>query len=258
MSHRYIQYKDIKTGDILLFSSWTLQALILRVGLWNEYSHSGIAVWLQTDEGTRLHVFEMSVINDSFCALKRGFASGCRLVDINQIVGNCSKICVRRLNIERDDDFYTKLNDLMMEYKDTQFENNYLRLALYNSGVIQRPASDTSNSIVCSQLCAIWLDKLGLIPKDIIADYPNYRATPPDFFNCNIYPETMFKGPPIIVYDSEIDTAVITAIVVIQLCSLFLYILLTVDDEKSYRGGYRRRPEMKKKINNFISKFKRK
>jgi hypothetical protein len=258
MAHHYIPYSSIKTGDILLFSSWTLQSLVLRLGTGSEWTHAGIAVWLNTGDYRQLHVFEMSVINDSYCALAKGYSSGCRLVDICQVVGNYAKICSRRLNINRDKAFYEKLECLMNEYKGRQFQNNYIKLAMYNSGFFRRPATDTDNSIICSQLCAIWLDRLGLIPPSIVADYPHYRATPSNFFDCVIYPRTMFDGEPLIVHDNGMDNPINTTFFVIEMCSLFLYILLTVDDERSYRQGYRRRPEMKKKINKVLAKLKMK
>lgn len=255
MAHLYIPFSCIKTGDVLLFSSWTLQSLVLRIGCGSEWSHAGIAVWLDTDQGRKLHVFEMSVIQDGYCALLKAYVSGCRLVDICQVIGNYAKICVRKLNIKRDKEFYEKLEILLNEYKGRQFQNNYIKLALYNSGLVKRPASDTDNSIICSQLCAIWLDRLGLIPASVVNDYPHYRATPGNFFDCIIYPKCMFDGPPVVVYDNQMDNPINTAFFVIEMCSLFLYILLTVDDERSYRQGYRRRPEMKKKINKFMQKM---
>ena len=240
MSH--IQYREARTGDVLLFSGWSLGSFCIRAATCSDWNHSGIAVWLNTDLGRKLYVFEAASVNDEFCAIMNDMGRGCRLVNIDQIIHNYRKVGVRKIRVKRDKLFHEKLKEFIEEHKNREFPSNALKFAMViaTSGIINRPRG-SEEKMLCSQVCASWLGHIGVIPSYISDAYPHHRATPACFGNDRAYPASLFDGPVRIIHDDGVDGTVRTAAVAVQLCSLFLYILLTVEDEKRYRGGHRRR-----------------
>ena len=238
----HLQYSKAKTGDIILFSGWSLGAFAIRAVTYSEWTHAGVAVWLNTDVGRRLYIFEAASVNDEHCALMNDMGRGCRLVNIDQIMYNYRKVGIRKIPVKRDDEFYAKLREFIRVQKNREFPTHTLRFAMImaTSGMINRPKNG-EGKMLCSEVCAAWLGHIGVIPTHISDHYPHYRATPECFVNDRAYPASLFDGPMQIVHDDGIDGTVRTAAIAVQVCSLFLYILLSVEDDTAYRNGHRRR-----------------
>jgi hypothetical protein len=233
-----LEYKNARTGDILLFSSWSIPSLLTRVGTYSEWTHTAIAVWLNTDQGKRLYMFEAARIDDEHCALVNGIGNGCRLVNIDQVKHLYSKIAVRQLDVSRDEAFYTKLKAFMRKYQGVGFPSNYFRVFLINTGLAKRKQDD-DGKILCSELCSKWLEECGSISKSEIVTKPHHLATPACFSKEERF--SNFDRPIHVMTDDGTDNAVRIAIGAVWVCSLFFYILLSVEDEQRYLTGYRRK-----------------
>ena len=233
----HAQYANVRTGDILLFSGYSFPSLFVRLGTYSEWTHASIAVWLNTDNGRKLHMFEAARFNDEHCALQNSIGKGCRLINIEQVSHVYSKISVRHIGMNRDNEFFSKLMNFMQEFKGKPFPSSFFRIMLVNTGFFQRHNQD-DGTILCSELCSLWLEKCGAF-KPTIPNYPHYLAVPGHFCDDNKYLRT-FSGPLCMLKDDGMDGTIRTAIAFIWFCSLILYILMAADDEKRYRYGHRR------------------
>lgn len=221
----------IKTGDILVCSSWSITSLITKASTWSEWTHAGIAVWLKTNTGNVLHCFECGTDNE-YDALTDKDGEGCRLVNVEQISHRYSKIAYRPINIKRDATFFAKLRAFMETHKNRPFKANYIKLAVANLGIKTRdkPLLGRDDPVFCSELVSMYLHHLGLLDNGTIMQYPHDRCTPKTF-TIDILPQHIFSGRLTILHDNKMDDAIRMCLFVIQLCSLFLYILLTVELE---------------------------
>lgn len=233
----HAKYASVRTGDILLFAGWWFPSLLVRVGTYSEWTHASIAVWLKTDQGRRLYMFEAARINDEHCALSNGLGEGCRLIDIDQVSHAYSRMSVRPVSGSRDKPFYDKLLRFMREFKGKEFPTSFVRVALVNAGLAKRRTED-DGKILCSELCSVWLQRSEAFQPLEAASYPHYLAAPCDFAADVKYPTSTFAGPLCLLKDDGMDGAVRTSVAAIWVCSLFLYVLLGIEDEKRYRSGY--------------------
>lgn len=229
----------VKTGDILLFSSWSITSLITKAGTFSHWTHAGIAVWLNTKSGRLLYVFEAGR-DDEYCAIANANGEGCRLVCMDQIDTRYTRMAVRNVPGTRDKKWFDTLNLFMHEYVGKPFRNNTLRLAVMNLG-FSKAMKEDSETIFCSELASLWLERVGVISPEVLKEYPAYRITPANFSEDKIWPIGTFDSPPTSIHDNGIDGIIVITIFAIQMCSLFMYMLLTVEDEGKYRSGHRRR-----------------
>jgi hypothetical protein len=237
----------VKTGDILLFSSWSITSLITKAGTFSHWTHAGIAVWLETKAGRLLYVFEAGT-DDEFCALNDKKGEGCRLVCMDQIDTRYTRMAVRNVPGIRDKKWFDSLHGFMREYVGKPFRNNTLRLAVMNMGFAKAIKED-AETIFCSELAGLWLKRIGVLSDQTIQDYPPYRITPANFAEDKIWPINTFPNPPLSIHDNGVDGIIVITIFAIQMCSLFMYILFTVDDEGKYRSGHRRRKQNRRPSN---------
>jgi hypothetical protein len=244
------RYAAVRTGDILLFAGYNSAALILRTATWGEYTHAGIAVWLELDlEATptrsarrsrRLYCFEAGPcpLPDALSpghALKRG----CRLADIDEIMSFYCRLAVRHISVPRDRSFYATLRAFMEEYHPRSFRSLF-QLAVMSSGLVG-PPHDADGSIFCSELCSTWLARIGVLKAPILRDVPHHRSCPADLARSAtqlaitqefVYPADAFTGPAQIVQDDGQDGPARTAIAFALFAAFCAYATITISYSK--------------------------
>jgi hypothetical protein len=239
-SHSHAKYASVRTGDILLFSAWSLTSLFIRAGTYSEWTHAAIAVWLRTTEGRKLYLFESSRYDDEFCALRNDTGKGARLIGMDQIDVAYSRVAARPVNVARDEVFYDRLRRFMHEYKGSKFPTNFPRLFLVNTGIVRR-RQDDDGMLLCSDLCSRWLEWSGVTSKEYVAAHPHHLVTPSCFSEDLRFPGSTFVGPLSLLKDDGMDNTVRISVGAVWICSLFLYVLLSIEDEQRYLDGERRR-----------------
>jgi hypothetical protein len=232
----YERYREVRTGDVMLFSSWSITSMITKAATWSEWTHAGIAVWLKTKRGRELYVFEAGT-DAEYDALSGTHGSGCRLVNLVQIVGRYNKIAFRRVRAVRDG-MFERLKEFMKEHKGIPFRP-MIKLALLSSG-ISKKLPDDDGTIFCSELVSKWLLRSGAVSSAHFDSHPHCTMVPEFYTDDLRFPEGTFEGPVVLVHDDRLDGAIRTWLFAIQMCSFFTYLLLTIDDEKGYRSGRRR------------------
>jgi len=238
MSH--FQYAKVRTGDILLFSGWTVPSIFVRFGTYSEWSHSAVAVWLKTTEGRRLYCFEAARVRDQPCALRNGETNvGCRLVHMDQVAHFYAKIAFRPVNVKRDDAFYGKLRSFMKENQGKEVPKALARLFFVNVGWKKRSEEDR-HSMLCSELCSQWLEYSGVVSREHATNNPHHLTAPQCFVEDVKFQEGTFSGHVEAVKDNGMGNAVKCAIIAVWACSLILYILMSVEDDVAYAKGKRR------------------
>jgi hypothetical protein len=237
----HAQYATVRSGDIILFSGWSIPAAAVRIGTYSEWTHSAVAVWLSTDEGRRLFFFEAARVADEPCALRDGrLGAGCRLVQADQVAYLYSKIAVRHVAVPtRGAQLREKLRSFLRENEGKAFPSGLTRVFLVNAGLAKRRAKD-DGTILCSELCSTWLEWSGVLSPDFVRAHPHHLTTPAALAGDTYFPPGTFSGPMELLKDDGMDGAVRTGFAAVWLCSLFLYILLSVEDDKAYYAGERR------------------
>lgn len=240
MSLSHLKYNDARTGDIILFKSWSALGIGTRIATRSEYNHASIALWLDTAEGRRLHLLEAALQGEHDVLRQGEPRQGVSIVDIDQVLHKYDCMVVRKIRIpKRDNEFRQKLLEFIEKYRNYKFRKGVFSIGLMNAGWV-KPKEEDENKVFCSEFCALWLHHLGLVSDKEMEEFPAYRVCPGTFDNPN-HMNSALVGEPIILYDSGIDNTIKIAIFSIEMCSLFLYILLTVADERRYCEGHRRR-----------------
>lgn len=228
--NNHVKYGSVKTGDILLFSGWNIAAVILRIGTASEYTHAGIAVWLNTNEGPRLHCFEAGPCPLPDILSKGKLKMGCRLANVDLIMNYYNRLAVRKININRDERFYDTLRAFMKEYHSRDFRSMF-RLALLNGGLVGPPRQG-DGSIFCSELCSTWLARIGLLKEPILRSVPHHLSSPAFLSHDFVYPSNAFSGDTQIIDDENVEDIARTMISVTLIVSLLVYIAITVHYSK--------------------------
>ena len=195
-------YREARTGDILLFAGWNVAALTLRALTLNQYTHAGIAVWLNTSEGAKLYCFEAGPC-PIYCVMSKKKKAGCRLADTDLLMNYYTKVAVRQVKVVRDKSFYRKLLIFMHEYKNKSFRN-LIELTLLNAGLVGPPRQG-DGSIFCSELCSSWLSRLGILTEPILQNLPHHLSSPASLSNRFVYPSTVFEGETVVMHDEKVD-----------------------------------------------------
>lgn len=234
------QYSGIRTGDLLLFSGWSIPSVLIRIGTYSQWTHGAIAVWLNTANGRQLYVYEAARVRDQPCALRRGETNvGCRLVHIDQVAHLYAKIAHRPVNVRRDDAFYATLRAFMRENQGKEVPKAFVHMYLVNVGLAKRTDAD-KHGVLCSELCSTWLERCGAVSSEYGAAHPHHLVSPAHLADDTRYPTGTFVSPPTVIQDNGIDDAIRCAICAFVLCGLFLYILVSVEDDLEHARGYRR------------------
>lgn len=190
---------DIKTGDLLLFSGIKHYSVNLQIALCSKYNHIGIALWIRTNEKYSMLDYENGQINlnefidndspsdlfvfessegSSYDLLTQKNKFGCRLVRLKDIIKYYDEISVRHINIERGPIFYERLNKLLEDYKNVDYDTSPFNLVLAPLGI---SVQENNKETFCSELVATYLYRIGLLPIIQEAKYPARYFLPKDF-----------------------------------------------------------------------------
>ena len=101
--------------------------------------------------------------------------------------------------MKRDTAFYHTLRSFMAEYHAKSFRSMF-QLALLNGGLVG-PPRDGDGSIFCSELCARWLARLGLLEEPILRDVPHHLTCPGTLSHDFVYPTNVFDGELRVVHE---------------------------------------------------------
>ena len=145
----------VQTGDILLFSNEPKKgSFIIMTSTRSIWVHVGIAVWT-TESPRRLLIFESTRGKQELDELTGETRRGVRLTDIRNIIDLYQVIHVRHLNIQRTPEFFTKLQEFMIEYQGKHY------ISLIKIPLIPFTCFDDPG-VSCSELVALFMKRLGL------------------------------------------------------------------------------------------------
>ena len=275
-------FKDIRTGDLLFFESWSINSLSVKAATWSRWTHVGLAVWLETDTGPNLYCFESSN-NLEWDILTNSVKSGCRLVSVIDLIYKDSAIAYRGIDIVRNADFYAKFISFMRSWSNTPFYANFGDMFVSSLGynvdkdppkvpyitdttkkngkkrfslLAKRTHNPTTitdmthvDGVFCSQLVSIYLEHFDLITPYQLLYYPHTRVSPKTFAEDRNYSSIaigLFTCDLTVVYDAKVGDAVKVCLIVIQLAAFFMYILLTADAEHGFKRSGGRDPRYRK------------
>jgi hypothetical protein len=186
----------VETGDILLFKSLhSRTASLVRLGTRSVWTHVAIAIW----EGGVLKIFESSMSRKLFDELTGTEKFGVRKIALADVLEEYGEVLVRKTDVVRDDDFYTKLGDFQHEYKSRNY-TNFLKIPLIPFLCIE------DEGIHCSQLVSRYMEYMGLLEdKPNLAARCFFNVLPVDFSPENPDPEfnALFKLMPTITLFSQ-------------------------------------------------------
>ncbi len=207
------------TGDVLLFSNWSSQALSIKLATASCWNHVGIAVWLQSslqicpqpnlpcttsvmkqNTSPELYCFETNN-NSAYDGVTNREIHGCRLTPISLLKERYTHIAYRSLNHTKTPEFERKLWEFIQIYLGQPYHQNKTRLirtALEYPDEKEPESRDT----FCSQLTAKYLQYIGLLEED-----PPAVSYLPRHFSfgdrSNKIPESVLSGENIIIHGEK-------------------------------------------------------
>jgi hypothetical protein len=163
---------SLNTGDIILFKGNSLISYALEYFGNSRYSHVGIILknpkFLNKDLEDGIYLLESgwNPIPDSE---DNKIKIGVQIHKLENILNLCSKntVYVRHIITNRDENFYTKLNDIHKDIHNIPYDLNIFDwiLAKYNleKEIVINNKYKNTKDFWCSSLVAYIFDKLGLI-----------------------------------------------------------------------------------------------
>ena len=167
-----MKYEDIrselKTGDVLLFSGKGFVSWLIKLATFSQYSHVGMVYVI----GRGVYCWESTSISKHRDGVQISLLS-------NRLLSYKGTVSVRRLETNRDSDFYNSLEDFRQQVKGRKYEQNIWELM-----GAALPWRNTVNlvTIFCSELVAAAWQRMKVL-KD---DKPSNEYTPADFGSGNI------------------------------------------------------------------------
>jgi len=158
--------EDIKTGDLLLFSSTGLLSSTIKAFTFSKWNHIGIACWcnlLMKDGSIKqdLFCYEMGSQEYEDLMTRTVVDKGVRLVRLANIAEMYDLIAVRKINrrfIKGDDSFINEFKNFMQKWKSLPFPNPLTLLKAY----VFKPGYD-NGQVTCAHLSALMLEHMKLI-----------------------------------------------------------------------------------------------
>ena len=221
MSTKHQQYAAIRTGDILFFSGWGRIALLLRTATGSIYTHTGIAVWLNTSDGRRLYTYDCGPLRRKDAMNPGTKKAGIRLVDIDFMLKGYSKLAYRSINVVRNKKFYDTLRNFMREYHHKEFRPSMQFLTMH-----VRSSKPEGDGMYCTELCSTWLERLGLLTNQELQDKPHWKSTP-GYMAAEDY-NIAFRGNTMVVFDEGHEENTRNGIAGLLVLTLMVYIFITI------------------------------
>jgi hypothetical protein len=194
-----------QTGDILLYNSNYWYSRLIEWGSGSKFSHISIILRDPTfinEKLTGLYILESSYedIPDSNTGEK---VWGVQIIPLQHVLDEYKKSFVgnlyyRRLETEKNEDFYVKLKDCIKHTEGNKYDLNPLD---WFKAEFQLDIGDTrkENTFWCSALVGYVYCHMGFIDKDIswsilpprkFSHYENDRLT---YSNCSLHPERLIN-----------------------------------------------------------------
>lgn len=141
----------IRTGDVFLFGNEPQRgSLLIMSSTGSRWTHTGVAVW----RGDNLMVFESTYGSKAFDELTGEVRRGVRLSSILDIKNKYNIFHIRKTNVERTPEFYTKLEEFMELWKGKNYVSFY-KIPLIPYVCFEDPG------VSCAELVARYFDYVG-------------------------------------------------------------------------------------------------
>lgn len=199
VSWRVVDAKyQIRTGDILLFSSSSIISTGIKLFTGSRWNHAGMVCWLEIetkdgDKNIDLFCFELGSWNFTDLVTRKIVDKGIRLVRLADIALMYDLIAVRRLNYERPKDFAKKYQKFIIKYINRPFVKSFATLArafLIYPGFPQ-------GEHTCVQLIAILYDEFGIHKLDFCSS----QLSPGHYIKeSTTFPDELFLEEEIVIY----------------------------------------------------------
>lgn len=225
----------IKTGDLILMSSDTATANIIRSFGTSEWSHVGIAVWVDVKRGltidpdvrtdeTILCVFH-SDWSYCFDLLTMTYRNGVCLLPLSNT--SYKKHAYRSLNAQVDT---SRLIAFIEKYRGRDYKSNKVTLAMAAFGWSLALDDET---VFCSELVGLYLMDQGLLPPRFIVENPPASLLPDDFSSSKKkVPTALFASNEVLFYAYPSGVAMQVVIPLLVILVLFLLIRLIWSSSK--------------------------
>lgn len=242
--------EKIETGDILIYSSINNTSFGISFLTKSIYTHVGIAIWADVDinlkinEKTnfnniynkdqinkKLFIFETDMGHSKFDYIKlKSITNSARLIAVDENLKNVYKIYVRKLNIPRTDEFYTKLYNFIYEYKDTPYEKDNITIFSIMLGINKRDKNDKLKSAICTEIVYEYITKISNLNINKVY-YPKYYSK--EYSNNDI---NMILGDQYKIYDADFGTYFIAFLLLVLFLIIISIMFRTYNMYKYYKN----------------------
>jgi hypothetical protein len=231
-SGTFINLDKVETGDILIYNSINNTSFGISFLTKSIYTHVGIAIWadvninVNIDEQINIHkenintkkllILETDLGDGKFDYIRlKNIKNNVRLISIDENLRNVNKIYVRKLKINRDQDFYDKFYQFIYDYKDIPYEKDNITIFSIMLGINKRKNNDKLKSAICTEVVYEYLSEMSNLKFNKVY-YPKYYAKEYSDKDLNLILGEQYK-----IYDADFGTYFIAFLVLI----LFLIII---------------------------------
>jgi len=223
---KFSNLDKVETGDILIYHSINNTSFGINFLTKSVYTHVGIAVWsilnynitfennkqaIYSGNDKKLLIFETDLGSEKYdYARQKNVKNNVRLISVEDNLINVNKIYVRKVNLQRDYEFYQKFKKFINEHQHIPYETDKITILLYMMGMgISNRKKNTLNSAICTELVSKYLAEFFdvknryLYPKNYAIEYKN-----------------LFKEEDVLheqykIYDAEYDNLILVSAVII-------------------------------------------
>ncbi len=217
--------RNMKTGDILLFSSSSFMSSVIKLFTRSRWNHVGMVCWCEIEyiDGSKkedLYCFELGSQPFTDLMTRRYLHLEVRLVRLADISRMYDIIAVRKLNCIRGDDWAEKFQKFAFKWKSTP----YFPMHTLIKTIFIKPGAPNNKTTCCDiaakMLDALEVNKLKFDPSQLCPD---------DFAgHSTAFPKEIFKGPEIIIYKDHklLNARLIFIIIVVFILIVLLFFVI--------------------------------
>lgn len=237
MKDVFLDFSQVETGDILLFSGYSELSVGVHLATTSRWNHAGIAVWLNKDLCSKLNITTNLVgeNNKILCILEsnndlsfdmytQSIMNAAGLMSMEPQIKKSSLIACRKISVTRDDNFYDKTVEFIKKCSRKKYRESYVDVSLGWLGIL-----GVTNDTICSELCARYLEHIGLVSKAWVINNDPKSMMPAIFgIEMDMFPDgTFLYNKPIVImqrkskFDWRFLAVVIIVIVIIILIIIF-------------------------------------
>lgn len=217
--------KNIKTGDILMFSCSAFMSSVIKIFTRSRWNHIGMACWCELEyvDGSKkqdLCCFELGGMPFTDLMTRKYTELGVRLTRLADVSRMYDIIAVRKLNVQRGLDWCDKFTSFMFKWKSTPYYPTHI---LFKAIFISPGAP--KDKTTCCDITARMLHHLGVYNLT----FDSSQLCPEDFAASSIvFPKELFKGPEVVIYRDQkmVNARLIFIIVVVVILIMLLYFVI--------------------------------